>query len=685
MAVNPSLALLRYLFQWMQAWWPRMELGLQAAHLLEDVPHAIWRARADGRIDYTNRRWREYAGVVGGRALPWQSCLHAAEQSSVLALWHHSLATGVPFNVECRLQRHDGAYRWHLLCAEARQRRSRPLPKRWFGTCTDIHAHRHTEAALRIAGTSWQLAGAALQVGIFRFDGAEQSIEGDGMYAVLLGRGEQGVRESLAAFLSHIRPQERQLVEAALLRALEHDEAFELACQAMRPDGEPVCLRLRGQRVCTEHGELLVAGTVLPASAAADPGSTSGGRAAHVSRVMASLMAGLEAPDMLGHMATACVGTLADTVLIASCGADEAHGNWRAALDSSCLGAEQLAAARALAARLGEVMPQSLQRYAQHASAPYAESLAQHISCIEHEVWHGLLQHVGVQTLIFVPFAAHWATSGFLLLGLRPPGRTLDARDVAWLGCLAEVAAFAVRQHAQLGHLHEVRRAREELLSINTHELRSPLVPLRLQMQMLGRLAAAQDTLPSSRRLRHIAELSEHCIDRLQSLVEHLPDASEGSTHVPKLNLEQTDLTSLVGAVVERYAPLAEQAACTLRLKAMGPFVGQVDCLRLEQVLVNLINNAIKYAAPSPIFVRMRQTQLGGRAAVCIEVEDAGPGIAPKDCERVFERFERLGSSATKAAGTGLGLYIARIFGGRAAKSLETLEDTFTVLGGNAR
>ena len=116
--------------------------------IADSMPQMVWSTRSDGFHDYYNARWYEFTGVPQGSTdgEGWNGMFHAEDQDRAMARWRHCLETGEPYEIEYRLRRHDGVYRWTL-------GRARPIRNeageitRWFGTCTDIDDLKRSDQA----------------------------------------------------------------------------------------------------------------------------------------------------------------------------------------------------------------------------------------------------------------------------------------------------------------------------------------------------------------------------------------------------------------------------------------------------------------------------------------------------------------------------------------------------------
>jgi signal transduction histidine kinase len=201
---------------------------------------------------------------------------------------------------------------------------------------------------------------------------------------------------------------------------------------------------------------------------------------------------------------------------------------------------------------------------------------------------------------------------------------------------------------------HKAIQLRDEFLSIASHELKTPLTPLKLQIQLLRRLQEMNvEPEVLKKRLAIVVESTERQIHRLGKLVDELLDVSR--IHYGKMSLERSevDLAELIRELVSRFSGELKLAGCTVELEAPEQLIANVDRMRIEQVFTNLLTNAAKYGSGKPIAIRL---QGEGNQAV-LEIQDHGIGISIDDQARIFKRFERAVSPAN-FGGLGLGLYI---------------------------
>jgi signal transduction histidine kinase len=260
----------------------------------------------------------------------------------------------------------------------------------------------------------------------------------------------------------------------------------------------------------------------------------------------------------------------------------------------------------------------------------------------------------------------------------RPFGR--EDRRIAVL--FSERAATSVDNYqlyqelsATNAELERQVRSRDEFLALASHELRTPVTSLLLMAQGLSSGKLARD--PEERRCAIL--LFTRQVGRLRSLIDDL--LSVALIQVGRLQLQRVpmDLTALVRDELERAAPLFAKAQCEVTLRAPEHVRGSWDPERLAQVVANLVANAAKYGAGKPIEVAVGAREGGAR----LEVVDHGIGLAPQECQRIFEKYERA-ASGRPYAGLGLGLFIVRsiveaLGGNVGVQSVPGVETRFTV------
>ena len=198
-------------------------------------------------------------------------------------------------------------------------------------------------------------------------------------------------------------------------------------------------------------------------------------------------------------------------------------------------------------------------------------------------------------------------------------------------------------------------RARDEFLSIASHELRTPITPLKLQVQgILRHLERGTLGTMEPARLEKLGATVERSLDRLTKLIDSLLDVARINTGKIHLHPEEVDAREIILEVCHRFGIEARDAGSDVRVEIDDEIPAYLDGVRLEQVIANLVTNGLKYGGGKPIDVSahaMKDTLL-------IEVRDSGIGIAPENVGKVFDRFVRV--DANIASGLGLGLYITK-------------------------
>lgn len=265
-----------------------------------------------------------------------------------------------------------------------------------------------------------------------------------------------------------------------------------------------------------------------------------------------------------------------------------------------------------------------------------------------------LLRQLGCGSAMLVPLSVREQVLGQLILVSNMPGRRFGPKDWATARDLAQRVSLALENSRLYERAQEAIRARDEFLSIASHELRTPLTPLQIHFQRLLRHPSGELAgLPE--RLQRALERCDRQVRRLESLIDNLLDVSRISSGVLRLQLEEVDLAQIVREVGGRFAEELAAARCTLRIEGDEHVRGRWDRLRLEQVVTNILGNAIKYGNGHPIEIIVQEAPEGAR----LRISDHGIGIARGELDRIFRRFHRAVPSRSYG-GLGLGLYITR-------------------------
>ncbi|HJZ46086.1 MAG TPA: ATP-binding protein [Roseiflexaceae bacterium] len=290
-----------------------------------------------------------------------------------------------------------------------------------------------------------------------------------------------------------------------------------------------------------------------------------------------------------------------------------------------------------------------------------------------------LLRQLGLRSGICVPLTARGRVLGALTLSISDSGRVYGPSDLALAQDLGYRAAVAI-DNARLYHkAQDAVRLRDQFLSIASHELKTPLTALLGNAQMLQRRAAREGNF-SERNQRAVQVITDQAM-RLNKMIAALLDISRIEMGQLSIDRAPMDLCALARRVVAEMQPTLERH--TIAYSDTGaPLVVEGDELRLEQVLHNLISNAVKYS-PAGGAVTVQVEQRGSRA--CVVVSDQGIGIPTGSVPRLFTRFYRADNvDSQNISGMGIGLFVVKeimtLHGGTIeVTSQEQQGSTFTV------
>ena len=222
-----------------------------------------------------------------------------------------------------------------------------------------------------------------------------------------------------------------------------------------------------------------------------------------------------------------------------------------------------------------------------------------------------------------------------------------------------QVEALEVSQRKQAETQAQLERAllmRDEFMSMVSHEMRTPLNTLYLETQLRkmqlerGNMAAF-----GAEQLQRMVARDDRQIQSIIRLIDDMLDVSRIRSGKLSLRPGWVELSGLLRRVVHDLTPQATTSGTSITLEAGTPVSGWWDEFRIEQIVVNLLTNAMRYGCKQPVHVTLTVEQDSAR----VDVRDCGPGVAAENQAKIFEPYER-GVGSDAPAGLGLGLYISR-------------------------
>lgn len=285
--------------------------------------------------------------------------------------------------------------------------------------------------------------------------------------------------------------------------------------------------------------------------------------------------------------------------------------------------------------------------------------------------YRSVISQLGLQSIILVPLIARERTLGVLTLAAGESGRRYGRQDLSVAELLARRVALAVENSLLYAEAQRAITARDRFLALAAHELLTPITIVRGYSEAVSRTVqraldedpdATTVTIDGPRLRRALTSLSQ-AGQRLTSLVHDLLDVSRLQQGTLALSFEAVDLSALVASVLESVQVQRSEGrypdaiTLTADVPDEGHVTGTWDRLRIEQVLFNVLDNAIKYS-PDGGEVQLRLSIDDGEAQ--IEVSDAGIGVSPEQLDSIFEPFHRSPRAGEHATGFGMGLAVCR-------------------------
>jgi PAS domain S-box-containing protein len=598
--------------------------------LADAVPQIVYTADSNARITYYNERWLDYTGLPRDTDSDWHAVVHPEDIDQLLERWQGALVDGQPWECEYRLRRaSDDAYRWHL---------GRSVPIRddagvvvsWVGTATDIHDRRLAEERQRFLAEAGWVLGSSLDYEQTLADVARLAVPRVADWCAV-DIFVDGKLERLA--LEHVDP-----LKLTLARELQETmlTAVGAAGAGAIRSREPVLVRDVDDEALASFGfdksQLEIARALEPRSYVTVPLIARSEVFGSISLVTAESGRTYDESDLAlaQELARHAAAAIDNARLYA-----EAERRGRAARALEAVGDGVVLVDRAGMIRLWNTAAATI------TGIPESEVLGRPIADVV-ERWN--------EISVRIPVA-------------DKPGDLVHAETVPvefggrelWISGsgvgFEEGTVYAFRDLTEERALEEIKA---EFVATVSHELRTPLAAIYGSAQTLRRTDIELDPEIQDQLLGVIASES----DRLGTIVSDLLVAGSLDADQLPVSVERVDPAELAGSVIEA-AKTHLPEAIDLRLKAAKQLARVVaDPVQLHQVLVNLVDNAIKY---SPGGGEVALSVANGDGLIRFSVVDKGLGIPPSEHRRIFEKFYRLDPDMTRGiGGTGLGLYICR-------------------------
>lgn len=263
---------------------------------------------------------------------------------------------------------------------------------------------------------------------------------------------------------------------------------------------------------------------------------------------------------------------------------------------------------------------------------------------------------LGIKSSMIVPIIHRDKVLGSITLIKSTDESPFTGDDLSLIEELARRVGTSIENAFLYEAAKEAIESRDNFISMASHELKTPLSSLKLQLQMTQRNIHPEtgETIPATKLMQALDNSSDY-VNKLNALVEDLLDVTRIESGRLQYHFETIDLTELAKNMVDKFRPQMQTMGSTLSFETSGPIMIKGDSHRLEQVIVNLLTNAGKYGSKKPVNVKLR---VSGKEAI-IDVIDHGIGIPKQKLASVFNRFERVEEKG-EIGGLGLGLFISK-------------------------
>jgi len=533
----------------------------------------------------------------------------------------------------------------------------------------DISERKRTEAELRRREQALAEAQSLAALGSWEWDLATNEVTWSDQTYRNFGLEPGSAEVDLESYLARVHPDDREMVLAEVQSAAEEQRSFAFEHRLVRPDGCVRTLAARGRMVFDDEGrpvKMIGTGHDVTERKEAER------QALELTREQAARQAVEEQAAVLRRRAEQLQG-LAEAAVALNAGlSTEEVLEGLAARARTLIGAHQA---------IASVVPESGRAQAVHAAdlsrkygawrsdevRPSLRGLAEAVwdedrparltqaELEAHSRWQG--ETAGQPPLrgwLAAPLAARTGRNlGLIQLSDKSDGGDFTGEDEAILVQLAQMASAVIENARLYEEAREAARAREEVLAVVSHDLRTPLSVVSTAATVL-----AEPSLPQERRT-DLIERIERAVERMTGLIRDLLDVARLEAGRLVIDAARVEVEPLLDEVCHLFRLSADERSVALSCHVADDGVSAVagDRDRLLQVLQNLVDNALKFT-PEGGSVKLWASSAG--ASVRFSVADSGPGIPADEVPHLFDRFWQSRGGGRPAGGTGLGLAIVR-------------------------
>ncbi len=595
--------------------------------LADAMPQLVWTARPDGTVDYYNHRYREFGGITPtGRGWDWGPSLYPDDEPATRRAWQRAIATGDPYEIEHRVQRAEGGYRWYVSRGVASRGADGRIHK-WYGTTTDIHALKQAEEALRQNEERLRLAAEAARMFAFEWQPGSDVVRRSGDCLDILGgrRDDSGTE-----YFARLPPADRESLTGAITALTPEQPQYHASYRYVREDGAVLHLEESARGHFDATGRLVrLVGMTADVTARREAERRLSETTAILHAVSDTTADFILVKDLeqrivfINPSALATIGVKRDAVL------GHTEREWH----------RDLAEAEAIMANDRRIL-----------DSGRAESLE--------ETFTG----------------ADGATRVYL--SRKSALRDADGRVIGVVGISSDITSrvraeqerreLLAREQAARAEAEQANVLKDQFLATLSHELRTPLNAILGWAQIL-----ASRPMDDEQRIRSVLTTIARNAQIQVRLIEDLLDMSRIISGQMRLEVQPVRLPAIVQLAIDAVQPAADARHIALVFRH-GPGAAvelRGDPGRLQQVVLNVLTNAVKF---TPAHGRVEVALEPHGSGVQLAVVDTGPGIPFAFLPFVFDRFRQADASPTRAhGGLGLGLSIARHIVERHGGSIE--------------